>query len=137
MSVKLTSLALVALLSVCSTALAQLAPQRTWPELKEAVQERANRNDYPMTGMKPDDVREILATIHSLDRDEWSAAWSHMGERYQVPIDDLYILLRSGTPKEAWVNPQGGHVGRGPGWPDGKILTDVAMPWLVQVLRAN
>ena len=55
----------------------------------------------------------------------------------QVPIDDLYILLRSGTPKEAWVNPQGGHVGRGPGWPDGRILTDVAMPWLVQVLKAN
>ena len=55
----------------------------------------------------------------------------------QVPIDDLYILLRSGTPKEAWVNPQGGHVGRGPGWPDGKIFTDVAMPWLVQVLKAN
>lgn len=53
----------------------------------------------------------------------------------QVPIDDLYVLLRSGTAKEAWVNPQGGHVGRGPGWPDGKILTDVAMPWLVQVLR--
>jgi esterase FrsA len=396
MSVKLTSLVLVALFSICGTALAQLAPQRTWPELKEAVQERANRNAYPMTGMKPDDVREILAGIHSLDRDEWSAAWSRMGERYQtrgteqastdskaasesylmafryfafggwptqnsagkkaafeksvgafrkhaelsdppieyvrfshggkevraylalpkevrpapvvlaiggldsykeywcervaeflkvglgvlcldmpgtgeapikvdvgaekmyssaieylltrtdvdgkrlavmgvswggywgailgftekdrlkaavdwagpahtyfqpewqkkalgtreylfdlfaarasvygandideflayrprmslqargfigkpstrmllingegdtqVPIDDLYILLRSGTPKEAWVNPQGGHVGRGPGWPDARILTDVAMPWLVQVLKAN
>ena len=46
----------------------------------------------------------------------------------QVPIDDLYILLRSGTPKEAWVNPQGGHVGRGPGWPDGKILPTLQCP---------
>jgi fermentation-respiration switch protein FrsA (DUF1100 family) len=55
----------------------------------------------------------------------------------QVPIDDLYILLRSGTPKEAWVNPQGGHVGRGPGWPDGRILSDVAIPWLVQVLKPD
>jgi dienelactone hydrolase len=55
----------------------------------------------------------------------------------QVPIDDIYVLLRSGTPKEAWVNPQGGHVGRGPGWPDGKILADVAMPWLVQVLKGD
>ena len=55
----------------------------------------------------------------------------------QVPIDDLYILLRSGTPKEAWVNPQGGHVGRGPGWPDGRILSDVAMPWLAQVLKPD
>lgn len=387
---------LVAALSLSSAALAQLAPQRTWPELKQAVQDRADRNAYPLTGMKPDDVREILANINSLDRDEWAAAWSRMGERYrargaeqeksnnktagedylmafryfafaawptpnstgkkaalekglaafrqhaalsdppieplsfphdgkavaaylalpkgvrpapvvlaiggldsykeywceraaeftklglgvlcldmpgtgeapikidvgaermyssaidfllarsdvdgkrlavmgvswggywgailgftekdrlraavdwagpahsyfqpewqkkalgtreylfdlfaarasvygvkdvdeflaygprmslaargfigkpstrmllingegdtQVPIDDLYILLRSGTPKEAWVNPQGGHVGRGSGWPDGKILTDVALPWLAQALKAE
>jgi dienelactone hydrolase len=55
----------------------------------------------------------------------------------QVPIDDLYLLLRSGTPKEAWVNPQGGHIGRGQGWPDGKIFTEVILPWLVQALRAE
>jgi len=392
--VKPILLALFLVLSLFGTAVAQLAPQRTWPELKQAVQERADRNAYPMTGMKPDDVREILAGIDSLDRDQWAAAWSRMGERYrargaerektdrhaatedylmafryfafggwptqnspgkkaafeqsvaafrkhaemsdppietvrfphegkdvraylalpkgvrpapvvlaiggldsykeywceraaefvklglgvlcldmpgtgeapikidvgsermyssaidfllgrgdvdgtrlaalgvswggywgailgftekdrlratvdwagpthlyfqpewqkkalgtreylfdlfaarasvygakdideflaygprmslqargfigkpstrmllingegdsQVPIDDLYILLRAGTPKEAWVNPQGGHVGRGPGWPDGRILTDVALPWLAQVLQ--
>jgi dienelactone hydrolase len=53
----------------------------------------------------------------------------------QVPIEDLYLLQRTGTPKEAWVNPQGGHIGRGPGWPDGRILTDVALPWLGRLLR--
>ncbi len=52
----------------------------------------------------------------------------------QVPIDDLLLLLRTGTAKEAWVNPQGGHVGRGPGWPDGKILTDIALPWLARLV---
>jgi esterase FrsA len=52
----------------------------------------------------------------------------------QVPIDDLYLLQRTGTAKEAWVNPQGAHIGRGPGWPDRKILTDVALPWLVRVV---
>jgi hypothetical protein len=36
----------------------------------QAVQERANRNAYPMTGMKSEDVREILSQINSLDRDE-------------------------------------------------------------------
>src|SRR5262249_19200885 len=65
-------------------ALAQPAPERTWPELKQAVQDRADRNAYPLTGMKPDDVREILANIGSTDRDEWAAAWSRMGERYQA-----------------------------------------------------
>src|SRR6476469_10454473 len=69
---------------LAGAAVAQLAPPRTWPELKEAVQERANRNAYPMTGMKSEDVREILSQINSLDRDEWAAAWSRMGERYQT-----------------------------------------------------
>ena len=55
----------------------------------------------------------------------------------QVPIEDLYLLQQNGTPKEAWVNPQGGHVGRGPGWPDGKILNEVALPWLAQLLHAR
>ena len=34
--------------------------------------------------MKSEDVREILSQINSLDRDEWAAAWSRMGERYQT-----------------------------------------------------
>jgi pimeloyl-ACP methyl ester carboxylesterase len=53
----------------------------------------------------------------------------------QVPIDDLYLLLRNGTPKEAWVNPQGGHIGRGPGWPDTRIFKEVVVPWLAAKLN--
>jgi esterase FrsA len=52
-----------------------------------------------------------------------------------VPIDDLYVLLRSGTPKEAWVNPEGGHIGRGPGWPDTRIFREVVVPWLARALK--
>jgi hypothetical protein len=81
--VKFISLAL-ALFAICSNARAQLAPERTWADLKEAVQERANRNAYPMTGMKPDDVREIVSQINSLDRDQWAGAWGRMSERYQT-----------------------------------------------------
>jgi hypothetical protein len=44
--VKFISLALLALFAICSTGRAQLAPQRTWPELKEAVRER--RMVYPL-----------------------------------------------------------------------------------------
>jgi hypothetical protein len=65
-----------------STALAQLAPPRSWPELKEAVQQRADRDAYPMTGMKPADVRDILSNIDNLDPEAWAAAWSKMGARY-------------------------------------------------------
>ena len=28
----------------------------------------------------------------------------------QVPIEDLFLLMRSGSPKEVWINPQGGHM---------------------------
>jgi pimeloyl-ACP methyl ester carboxylesterase len=67
---------------VAPTASAQIAPARTWPELKEAVQDRANRQAYPLTGFKADEVREILGRINSLDRDEWARSWSQTGERY-------------------------------------------------------
>jgi len=55
----------------------------------------------------------------------------------QTPIDDIELLLRSGTtPKEAWINPRGGHMGREPqGWTDLEIFRRVTVPWLVRVLQ--
>jgi len=55
----------------------------------------------------------------------------------QVPIDDEYLLLSKGdTPKEAWINPAGGHLGRQVGvWPDPRIFKEVIVPWLVKTLR--
>jgi len=52
----------------------------------------------------------------------------------QVPIDDLYMLLRTGTPKFAWINPAGGHVGRSPDMSEDKIHNTVIVPWLAQIL---
>jgi esterase FrsA len=55
----------------------------------------------------------------------------------QVPIDDEYLLLSKGdTPKDAWVNPSGGHLGRQVGvWPDPRIFKEVIIPWLVRTLQ--
>lgn len=53
----------------------------------------------------------------------------------QIPIEDLYLLLRNGSPKEAWVNPEGGHIGRGKDWSDGRILNEVVVPWLARKLK--
>lgn len=55
----------------------------------------------------------------------------------QVPIDDLYLLLRTGTPKFAWVNPSGGHTGRSPDMTEDKIHRNVIVPWLKQQLAAR
>jgi esterase FrsA len=56
----------------------------------------------------------------------------------QVPIEDEYLLLSSGdVPKEAWINPRGGHLGRQVGvWPDPRIFKEVIIPWLVKTLEA-
>jgi esterase FrsA len=55
----------------------------------------------------------------------------------QVPISDTYLILNSGdVPKEAWINPQGGHLGRQVKiWPDPVIFRLVIIPWLVRNLE--
>ncbi len=57
----------------------------------------------------------------------------------QVPISDAYLLLSSGdVPKEAWINPQGGHLGRQVKiWPDPVIFRKVLVPWLVRNLEVQ
>ncbi len=55
---------------------------RTLEELKAEAQARADRNGYPLAGLVPSEVREALSNVHSLDRDEWAAAWSAIGDRY-------------------------------------------------------
>ena len=57
----------------------------------------------------------------------------------QVPISDTYLILNSGdVPKEAWINPQGGHLGRQVKvWPDPVIFRQVIIPWLVRNLDAG
>jgi len=56
----------------------------------------------------------------------------------QVPISDIYLLLSKGdVPKTAWINPQGGHLGRQlKVWPDPVIFKQVIIPWLVRTLEA-
>jgi hypothetical protein len=54
----------------------------------------------------------------------------------QVPISDIYLLLSKGdVPKDAWINPSGGHLGRQVKvWPDPFIFKQVIIPWLVRTL---
>jgi pimeloyl-ACP methyl ester carboxylesterase len=56
----------------------------------------------------------------------------------QVPISDAYLILNSGdVPKEAWINPQGGHLGRQVKvWPDPVIFRQVIIPYLLRTLGA-
>jgi dipeptidyl aminopeptidase/acylaminoacyl peptidase len=53
-----------------------------------------------------------------------------------VPMSDIYLLLENGdAPKDAWINPQGGHLGRQVKiWPDPVIFKQVIIPWLARHL---
>jgi len=57
----------------------------------------------------------------------------------QVPIVDLELLMRSGdVPKESWINPQGGHLGReAKGWTDPVIFSKVIIPWELRLLESS
>src|SRR5205814_2906552 len=60
------------------------------------------------------------------------------GERdTQQPIADLYLLMKHGDPKEVWVNPEGGHMGRSERWPQGKVLAEVVEPWVMRRLGVD
>src|SRR6266568_8066028 len=78
------SFALLALAALACPALAQVAAPRTLVELKAEVQERADRKVYPVSQLEPAEVREALAALKTLDRDEWAAAWSAIGDRHMA-----------------------------------------------------
>jgi len=61
---------------------AQIAPPRTLPELKAEIQDRADRRAYPVSQLDPAEVRKALAMIRTPARDDWSAAWSAIGDRH-------------------------------------------------------
>jgi esterase FrsA len=47
----------------------------------------------------------------------------------QAPVDDIYLLLEHGSPKQARVYPKGHHMGRTPGMPEDEIRNTI-VAWL-------
>jgi hypothetical protein len=50
----------------------------------------------------------------------------------QVPFDDFLLLLKHGSPKQAWINPEGGTMGRSLTVKDDEITATVVIPWVRQ-----
>ena len=55
----------------------------------------------------------------------------------QVPPNDVLLMMRHGSPKDVWFNPQGGHMGRSPELSDQRIFETITLPWVVRVLRTD
>ena len=51
----------------------------------------------------------------------------------QAPVDDMYLLMEYGSPKEARIYPRGGHMGRSPGMSETEIPNMIAA-WLKERL---
>jgi fermentation-respiration switch protein FrsA (DUF1100 family) len=57
----------------------------------------------------------------------------------QVPLDDVKRLMEAGdVPKDFWINPKGGHLGREvKGWTDANIFSKVIIPWELRILEQS
>ena len=55
----------------------------------------------------------------------------------QVLLSDIKMLMDSGdVPKDFWINPKGGHLGREVrGWTDANIFSKVIIPWELRLLE--
>jgi pimeloyl-ACP methyl ester carboxylesterase len=51
----------------------------------------------------------------------------------QAPVEDIYLLMEHGSPKEARIYPEGFHMGRTPGMP-GDEITKMIAEWLKEKL---
>ena len=55
----------------------------------------------------------------------------------QITVEDVFLLLRHGDAKDAWVNPRGRHMGRSAEWPGNAIFEKVLMPWMERRLAIS
>ncbi|MEY2942607.1 MAG: hypothetical protein RLY97_621 [Pseudomonadota bacterium] len=55
----------------------------------------------------------------------------------QVPIADQLLLLQRGDAKEAWINPQGVHMGFGGGYGPDRVIREIITPWLLKRLAQH
>jgi dienelactone hydrolase len=49
--------------------------------LKQEVQQRADRNMPPLGGIAPEDARDALSQIRSLEREQWASAFGRVADR--------------------------------------------------------
>ena len=91
---------LAALVLMCTSVQAQIAPPRTLEELKEEVQSRADRRMYPVAALDPGEVREALANLKSLDRDDWASVWSALGAKHLAFAKTLAATDRRGASRQ-------------------------------------
>lgn len=55
----------------------------------------------------------------------------------QIPIADVELLSAKFPGSTAWINPEGGHMGRSAAWSGKRIFGEVTAPWLAQRMEIS
>ncbi len=75
---------------------------RSLDQLKQEIQQRADRNMPPAGGIKPEDARAVLARIGSLSREEWANSWSSAAEPYFTRAQSLEASDPASAAENYW-----------------------------------
>lgn len=78
-----------------------------------------------------------LKTLGVLDKPSTRLLLVNGAKDTQVPIADLHLVAQTvpGAPKEAWINPEGRHMGSDLKMGSEDIRREVVTPWLVKMLK--
>ena len=78
-----------------------------------------------------------LKTLGVLDKPSTRLLLVNGAKDTQVPIADLHVVAQTvpGAPKEAWINPEGRHMGSDAKMGSEDIRREVVTPWLVKMLK--
>ena len=78
-----------------------------------------------------------LKTLGVLDKPSTRLLLVNGAKDTQVPIADLHVVAQTvpGAPKEAWINPEGRHMGSDLKMGSEDIRREVVTPWLVKMLK--
>jgi esterase FrsA len=77
-------LSILATLFATNAVHAQERRERTLDEIKAEAVKRAENGMYPVIGLNPADLREAFASIKTMNKDEWAAAFIAVGDRYMT-----------------------------------------------------
>jgi esterase FrsA len=77
---------------------ATFAQERTLDDVKRDIQRRVTQKQPPFDDVRAEEVKEVLASLTSLDKDEWGKRWCDVGLAYERRGDDL--LAKNAPAKE-------------------------------------
>ena len=69
---------------LCAQTTAPDSQDESLAKFRAMIQARADRGQYPIPGMNPNDAREALARLKRLDKDDWATTWMEQGDKYMT-----------------------------------------------------